>query len=228
MQALILAAGRGSRMGSLTSNIPKPLIQISRKTIISRCIDSLPQGINECVIVVGYRGNQIIDHLGLEYRDIKISYVWQGEQSGTGGGLLQARDALNGGKFLIIHGDNIYSKQELSEIVSNNVLTYGITSEISSEQSRTVIFDSTNRLMGWGSVSKGSLRWFGIGAYLLDENIWDVKLHELNSGEFSIPHSLHNLKQPVKVYESKKWLSINTPQELKIAVSRLWSDQNSF
>ncbi len=226
MQALILAAGRGSRMGSLTSNIPKPLIQIGRKTIISRCIESLPQGINECVVVVGYKGNQIIDHLGLEYSGLKISYVWQDEQNGTGGGLLQARGALKSKKFLIIHGDNIYCKQELSEIVRSNVLTYGITSEIASEQSRTVIFDSTNRLMGWNSVSKGTLRWYGIGAYLLDENIWGVKLHNLSSGELSIPHSLHNLKQPVKVYESKKWLSINTPQELETAVSRLHSNQN--
>ncbi len=56
MQAVVLAAGRGSRMGSLTEHQPKPLVSLGGSSIISHCIDSLPSEISECIVVVGYSG----------------------------------------------------------------------------------------------------------------------------------------------------------------------------
>ncbi|MHB9922119.1 NTP transferase domain-containing protein [Clostridium botulinum] len=55
MRAIILAAGKGTRMGELTNTIPKPLVKVNRKPIIERQIESLREkGIDEIIVIVGY------------------------------------------------------------------------------------------------------------------------------------------------------------------------------
>ena len=54
MKAIILAAGRGTRMGNLTEEIPKPMLLYKGKNLIEYKIDILPEEINEVLIVVGY------------------------------------------------------------------------------------------------------------------------------------------------------------------------------
>src|SRR3989344_3161993 len=112
MQAVILAAGKGTRMGDLTNGTPKPLLKVLGKTLLERKLDELPSKIDEIIIVVGYHGEQIIDSLGETYKDKKISYVWQKELKGTGHALWQAKDLLKG-RFLVLMGDDIYCKEDI-------------------------------------------------------------------------------------------------------------------
>ena len=68
MQALILAAGKGSRLGSLTENKPKCMIDIAGKSIIDRTVESLiSNNINHIIIVIGYLGNILSDYLTNKY-----------------------------------------------------------------------------------------------------------------------------------------------------------------
>ena len=88
MQGLILAAGKGDRMRERTATIPKPLIKISGIPLIERVIQALPESINELIIVVKYRGDQIRQYCGVNFCGRTIDYVWQGDQPGTAAALI--------------------------------------------------------------------------------------------------------------------------------------------
>ncbi len=108
MKAMILAAGRGKRMGKLTENRPKPLLKVGAKTLIEWQIKRLQDnGFEELVINVGYLGEQIRQYLGDGSRyGVKIAYSVE-PQAGleTGGGVLQALPLLGDAPFLLTNAD---------------------------------------------------------------------------------------------------------------------------
>ena len=76
--ALILAAGKGTRMWPLTENIPKPLLPISGVPIIRRQIDELKKvGVKKLYILIGYQMNEISDYIDKTETDIEINYIVQ-------------------------------------------------------------------------------------------------------------------------------------------------------
>jgi len=76
MIAIILAAGRGTRLGNITKNIPKCLLKIGEKTLLDYQIDSLiHEGIKEIFLVVGYKRKEIEEHLKNKYSQIDIKII---------------------------------------------------------------------------------------------------------------------------------------------------------
>ena len=106
MKAIILAAGRGERMGILTKKTPKPLLKFRGKPIIDYVLASLPSEIDEIIIVVKYRGRQIREYLGKSYGKAKIRYV-TGSNKGNAYSFLNTRKYLNNERFLLIYGDEV-------------------------------------------------------------------------------------------------------------------------
>jgi len=77
MQAIILAAGKGTRLRPLTHKIPKTLVSVAGKPILEHTLQALPPQIKEVVLVVGYKGDHIKRHLGDTHAGRKIIYVQQ-------------------------------------------------------------------------------------------------------------------------------------------------------
>ena len=97
MKALIIAAGKGSRLKSLTIVEPKPLIQLLGLSLIERIILTARQaGIDEFVIVIGYLEGKIKDKLGDGKRyGVKITYIENLEwQRGNGVSVLKVKEFL--------------------------------------------------------------------------------------------------------------------------------------
>ena len=82
MQAVILAAGNGTRLRPITNHVPKPMIKIGNKTLLEYNIDNLPSEVDEIIFVIGYLGEQIKDYFGSEFKGKKIKYVEQKELLG--------------------------------------------------------------------------------------------------------------------------------------------------
>jgi CDP-L-myo-inositol myo-inositolphosphotransferase len=119
MKALILAAGSGSRLGSLTSNKPKALIQLLGISLIERVILTAKQaGISEFLIVCGYLGGKIKSQLGDGERfRVKIAYITNEEwQEGNSVSVLKAKDYLKE-KFILLMSDHIFDSRILTELV---------------------------------------------------------------------------------------------------------------
>ena len=76
MKAVILAAGQGTRLMPLTNRVPKCLVRLHGKPIMQRQLESLDKaGFDQCVIVVGYRGDQVEYQFGPRFRNLEITYV---------------------------------------------------------------------------------------------------------------------------------------------------------
>lgn len=107
MKAIIPAAGQGSRLRPLTDTTPKPLVEVCGAPILEYCFDRLATAdIDEAIVIVGYRGEQIIHHFGDAYAGMPLTYVWQNEREGMAHALLQAREHVRD-DFVVIDGDNV-------------------------------------------------------------------------------------------------------------------------
>jgi N-acetyl-alpha-D-muramate 1-phosphate uridylyltransferase len=105
---MILAAGRGERMGALTAMQPKPLLMVGDRPLIERHVVRLAaSGIDELVINLSYRGNEIRERLGDGSRlGVSIEYSEEGEPPlETGGGIVQALPLLGAEPFLLVNSD---------------------------------------------------------------------------------------------------------------------------
>ena len=115
MKSMILAAGYGKRLGNLTKDIPKPLIEVKGKALIDFHIDKLIAiGCKKIVINVHYLAEKIIHHVSAKYIDA-IDIVFSHEENilGTGGGIKNAIKHFDQDDFLVINSD-IYSDLDYS------------------------------------------------------------------------------------------------------------------
>jgi dTDP-glucose pyrophosphorylase len=110
MKALILAGGRGKRLDDLSAQNNKCMIQVNGRPAIEYNLDNaVSAGVDEVVIVVGYRAEDIINYLGTSYKNIRLRYVIQWEQRGLVHAIECAREALGGDDFMLLLGDEIMS-----------------------------------------------------------------------------------------------------------------------
>lgn len=107
MQALVPAAGEGTRMRPLTADKPKGLVAVDGRPLLAHVFETLADlGVAEMVVVVGYRGEQIREHFGASYGGVPITYVEQAERLGLAHAVDLAAEHLEG-PFLLHNGDNV-------------------------------------------------------------------------------------------------------------------------
>lgn len=128
MRAMILAAGRGERMGVLTQATPKPLIKVQGKYLIQYTIEQLvASGVTEIVINTSYLGEQIPLALGDGSQwGANIAYSHEPERLETGGGIVNALPLLGDKPFLVVSGDIIsaYPFAKLKTVLNPNALAH--------------------------------------------------------------------------------------------------------
>jgi len=107
-KAVILAAGKGTRMGDLTANLPKPMIQVEGKPVLEHIMEGLRDeaGIKDFFIITGWCGNVIRDYFGDGKRwKVNIAYGEQVVQDGTGKAPELAKEWVGQDRFLLTYGD---------------------------------------------------------------------------------------------------------------------------
>lgn len=103
MTAVIMAGGKGTRVASVNSDIPKPMIPIAGKPVLEHQIDCLRrQGITDIILIVGHLGHIIREYFGESFR-----YIEEKEPLGTAGALWYLKDEIKD-DFLLINGDVLF------------------------------------------------------------------------------------------------------------------------
>ena len=103
-KAVVLAAGKGTRMGALTEDLPKPMLPVKGKPLLEHILDRLAQaGVRECALITGYRHEVIEQHFA-SY-PMHIEFIHQPVINGTAGAAKLARGFAGNDPFLLTYGD---------------------------------------------------------------------------------------------------------------------------
>lgn len=213
MQAVILAAGKGARLRPLTHEIPKPLVVIGWKSLITRVLEALPESIDEIFIVVNHLREQIIDVVGSRWSGKRITYVIQEPLTGTAGAVLMLREHMRG-SFLVINADNLYDKSDLSDLCRHS---WGLLYFPTATEKHFGALVNGGRFIGLG-VSRNAV----CGAYVLGQKFFDVDPVEIRVHghlEYGLPQTLATIahKHEISAIEASLWQPIGTQDELETA-----------
>jgi len=108
MNAMILAAGRGTRLGSVGRNIPKVLVPIGGRPLLARQLEYMArEGFSRVVVNAHHLAEQILSFVESYRGPLDVSCVVEDELLGTSGGVRNALPVIGGGSFLVLYGDVI-------------------------------------------------------------------------------------------------------------------------
>jgi NDP-sugar pyrophosphorylase family protein len=223
MQAVILAAGLGTRMQNLTKNVPKALLKTGDTMLIEYKLKNLPEEVDEAVIVIGYLGDKIRAALGKEYGGRPITYVEQKELKGTGHALFLCEPVLKG-KFLVLMGDDLYKKEDLEEVVKYPlaILAWRLPDGGGGTRWGEIVRGERGELLD--ILEKRPARegmFVNTGAYSLDGRIFDYPLQPAGNGadELGLPQTILFMAksggEEVRIVEASWWKNITEPADLE-------------
>ncbi len=117
MKAVVLAAGKGTRLQPLTDDKPKGMVEVDGKPLLTHCFEQLLEmDVDELLVVVGYKKEAIIEHYGDEFDGVPITYAHQREQNGLAHALLTVEEHIDD-DFVLMLGDNIF-RANLDDVLS--------------------------------------------------------------------------------------------------------------
>ncbi|MBI2550563.1 NTP transferase domain-containing protein [Candidatus Woesearchaeota archaeon] len=224
MKAVILAAGKSTRLHPLTVNRSKVMLPIGRKTVLEHNLQQLLETklIDDAVIVVGFCSEEIITQFGNNYgsgkNKIKLAYVFQTEQLGTGHALLQAEKFVAAEKkFLVIMGDDLYGSNDIKKCLRHdNCVLAKKVDNVSSFGKIIAENGILKKLVEKPDESDSGL--VNTGCYVLPGSIFQLlrKLRKSNRGEYEITDAVLELSktQKVAVEEAGFWQPITYPWSL--------------
>jgi len=127
MKAIIPAAGIGTRLRPHTHSLPKALLYVAGRPIISHILDEVRElDVSSVVLIVGYKGELIEECVRREYSDLHVDFVYQHERKGIGHAVYMTRDVADTGEALLgILGDTII-RTDLKRIVKSSKNALGV------------------------------------------------------------------------------------------------------
>ncbi len=225
MDGIILAGGEGRRMRPLTLTTPKPLLALQNRPILEWSLLSLRGIVERVLIVVHYLKAQIADFMARQTVFPDYALVEQLQRPlGTGHALQCCRDSLQSDDFLVINGDDLFSRSALRELSRQS---YGIlsTPRIDFERFGVIV---KNAVGAFHAIDEKppSERYAApapcsAGAYKFRADIFDYSLAKTARGEYEISDYMTAAVRDhaVAVVNSPFWLPIGDPAALNAAQS---------
>ena len=208
-------------MGKLTDTTPKSMLPIAGKPILEYKLEALPDDVDEVILVVSYLGSVIQKHFGGLSNGKRILYVEQETLKGTADALWLAKDLLKG-KFLVMNGDDIYSKED-TERCMKHAWTILVHEGDAKRAGGRVVVDKSHHVT---AIEEGAHHGEGkilvnTGLYFLDERIFNYSPlpKEKGSDELGLPQTMMQAVKdvPIEVVKATQWIQITAPGDLKKA-----------
>lgn len=159
MNALILAAGLGTRLRPLTDSMPKALVSIDGEPLLAHTLNNMiRQGCTEAVVNIHHFGEQIIDYLKQSSWPIPIRISDERDMLlNTGGGIKKAMTLFSNEDPILIHNVDIFSNADLRSFYSRN-LNAVATLMVSKRNSTRQLIVNDGRLVGWKNLTTGEIK----------------------------------------------------------------------
>jgi NDP-sugar pyrophosphorylase family protein len=234
--AVLLAAGRGKRLGALTADLPKPLLDIAGAPLISHIVDALVSGgLTRFIVVAGYRPEQIEEWAKTyqyENAGIEISVVRQPELNGTGGAMLAARVHLGGqARFVFGWGDILMDRANYPRFMRrarNDDYDLMLTMNRVKDPFRGGAVYVTpqmivERLEEKPAPGTSTTRWNNAGLFATGQIIFEyiARLKPSPRGEIEVPGAISQMiadGRLVRAVEMRGfWSDVGTPEDLEAA-----------
>jgi dTDP-glucose pyrophosphorylase len=246
-KAVILAAGRGTRMRELTAELPKPMIEVRGKPVLQHIVEGLRDaGIRDCLIVVGYRADVVRDFFGDGSRyNVAIQYKTQTVQDGTGRVVELAHDFVGNCPFILAYGDilvdpaNYRSLVKLSDdveamltVTRGEDVSKGGAVFVNEKMELVDIHEKEQPVAGIGDAGSRDHRsrlqpFYNAGLYAFRPSIFQftAKLKPSPRGEFELTDAIRELAQSAKKVKALEltgeWADVRDPEILARLNSKL-------
>jgi len=145
-----LAAGMAKRLRPLTDACPKCLLKIGERTLLQRTVDAMiAAGINELVVVTGYRAEMIRDFLTTQYPSLNIHFIHNGDYEHNNNifSLWMTRPYTEGKDFLLSDSDILFAPQLIRAVLAAEGNALALNRHECGEEEIKVIVDADNRIM---------------------------------------------------------------------------------
>ena len=245
MQALMLAAGMGKRLGNYTKNATKCMVPVNGKTLIEYAIESLIYaGIKKFTMVVGYKKDVLKNFLKGKYPQIQIDFIDNDVYDSTNNiySLYLARDVLSSDDTILLESDLIFDKEIIREIVSSPEKNLAVVSHFENWMDGTVTVLNEEKAIK-RIVSKSDFDWNKVDSYYKTVNIYKFSKEFSKNiympflGAYQTAYSKNEYYETVlkvisyldgdilkaHLVDGSRWYEIDDPADLKIASTRFSS-----
>lgn len=222
MDAVILAAGLGTRLRPHTLTTPKPLLPVRGRPILDWTLGALPVAVRRVVVVVHYLADQVESYLRSQPHFPDWVAVPQQQPRGTGDALRQCRAHLQSDHFLVLNGDDLFGARDLHALAQRPAGL--LVRSVDTPRAYGIAFlkaDGTLEKL----IEKPDLpppRLANTGAYVFPRSVFDIEIGLSARGEYEITDYVSELarRQPVDVVRAEFWLPIGTEEAWKNAESQ--------
>lgn len=251
MQAIILAAGMGKRLKELTRDNTKCMVKVNGETLIDRLLTQLSGlGLNRVVIVVGYKGDDLISHIGDRYSDrLNIEYVVNPIYDKTNNiySLALTKDKLIEDDTLLIESDLILDDRMFSLILEDQYPNLALVAKYQTWMDGTMVrIDEDNNIVNF--VPKKAFKYSDVDHYFKTVNLYkfsreflqykyipflDAYCSALGNNEYyeqvlRVICMLDNSELKALPISNERWYEIDDVQDLNIAEALFASDEEHY
>jgi dTDP-glucose pyrophosphorylase len=227
-KAVLLAAGRGTRMRELTNDLPKPMIPVRGKPILLHILEGLrAAGVTQFLIIVGYKASVVRQTLGDgSEMGVTISYATQVVQDGTGKVVELARDFTGADPFLLVYGDILVDPANYLRLVRLEADTEALISVRRNEdvsKGGAVFLNDRFELIDLREkpgAGEPTSPWYNAGIYAFRRSIFDftATLQRSPRGEYELTDAVramaHTGKKVHAIELTGLWADVRDPEVL--------------
>src|SRR4029077_1015351 len=227
-KAVVLAAGRGTRMRELTADFPKPMIDVRGKPVLQHIVEGLRDaGVRRVLIIVGYHAETVRNFFGDGRRhNVDIEYATQSVQDGTGRVVELARNFTAESPFILSYGDILISPENYESMVNLPDVREAIITvtrgEDMSKGGAVFVNEQTELVDLREKPRQGepTSPWYNAGLYAFRPSIFEfiAKLKPSPRGEYELTDAIRDLAhsgKKVKALElTGEWADVRDPEML--------------
>ncbi len=237
MQAIILAAGEGTRMLPLTSTKPKPMLPIANKPILEHIINATKKAGAKDIVIVQDKSRYIEKYFGTgEKLGVKLKYVVQEQKLGTAHAISLCEPLIKNDDFLVINGDNFIRVEVLADLVRKHKGDATITllevpdkALMGTLSTVKIEKDRITKIIEKPKPNEILSQFASIGTYVFTAHLFDIirKLEKSPRGEYELPSAMQKLldeKKKMHYVKTQYWQHISYPWDL-LTANKMFLDE---